>query len=68
MGTTGLQPFNVSKQKAFGTVMTHIPRITLQPFKEDASQIAARIVREATEDHCVLGGCRLCLGGMRTFN
>jgi hypothetical protein len=48
-GLAQLQPFNVSKQEAFGKIMTHIPRSVLQPFKEDVSQAAFRIVREATE-------------------
>lgn len=48
-GTTKLQPFNVSKQEAFGKVMEKIPRKAIHSFEEDASQSAARIVREATE-------------------
>jgi hypothetical protein len=44
-----LQPFHVGKQEVFGKVMTHIPTSRLRPFQEDASQSAARIVREATE-------------------
>jgi hypothetical protein len=44
-----LQPFHIGKQEVFGKVMTHIPTSRLKPFKEDASQAAARIVREATE-------------------
>jgi hypothetical protein len=49
-GSTELQPFLVAKQQVFGSVMKSIPRSRLKPFKEDASQAAARIVREATED------------------
>jgi hypothetical protein len=49
-GLAQLQPFNVSKQEAFGKVMEKIPRKALHLFKEDASQAAARIVRDATED------------------
>jgi hypothetical protein len=44
-----LHPFHVGKQEVFGKVMTHIPTSRLKPFKEDPSQAAARIVREATE-------------------
>jgi hypothetical protein len=46
-----LQPFHVGKREVFGKVMTHIPASRLRPYKEDASQAAARIVREATENH-----------------
>lgn len=49
-GLARLQPFNVSKQEAFGKIMTHIPRSALRQFKEDVSQAAFRIVREATEN------------------
>jgi hypothetical protein len=49
-GLTELQPLHVGKQEVFGKVMTHIPRSRLRPFNEDASQSAARIVSEATQD------------------
>jgi hypothetical protein len=49
MGGVKIQPFHVGKQETFGQVMPSIPRRVLKPFKEDASQAAARIVREATE-------------------
>jgi hypothetical protein len=44
-----IQFFSLSKQKLLGGVMCSIPCSTLSHFKEDASQAAARIVREATE-------------------
>ena len=43
-----IQAFNVSKQITLGPTVD-VPTSTLSPFKEDASQAAARIVREATE-------------------
>jgi hypothetical protein len=49
-GSTELQPFLVAKQQVFGTVMRSIPSSVLHPFKEDTSQVAARIAREATEN------------------
>jgi len=49
-GLAQLQPFNISKQEAFGKIMTHIPRSALRPFKEDVSQAAFRIVHDATEN------------------
>ena len=48
-GGIKLKPFHVGKQQTFGQVMTNIPRSVLKLFKEDASQSAAQIVREATE-------------------
>jgi len=48
--TADIQSFSLSKQKLLGPVMTKIPCSTLSIFKEDASQAAARIVREATRD------------------
>jgi hypothetical protein len=47
-GMAQLRVFIVSKQIQIGTVMS-VPSSRLFPFKEDASQAAARIVREATE-------------------
>jgi hypothetical protein len=43
-----LQLFHIGKQEFLGPVMK-VPRSRLKPFKEDASQAAARIVREATK-------------------
>ena len=48
-GMAELQPFHIGKQEPFGQVLK-VPRSRLRPFKEDASQAAARIVREATEE------------------
>jgi hypothetical protein len=48
--TADIQPFSLSKQMLLGTVMKGIPSSTLLHFKEDPSQAAAGIVREATED------------------
>jgi hypothetical protein len=48
-GLAQLQPFNISKQEAFGKIMTHVPRSVLHPFKEDVSQAAFRIVHQATD-------------------
>jgi hypothetical protein len=47
--TADVELFNVSKQQPMGYKMS-APTSTLFPFKEDASQAAARIVREATQD------------------
>jgi hypothetical protein len=44
-----IQLFSVSKQQPMDYKMS-VPLGVLSPFKEDASQAAARIVREATED------------------
>jgi len=49
--TAAIQPFSLSKQMLLGSVMKNISCSTLHHFKEDASQAAARIVREATEGH-----------------
>jgi hypothetical protein len=48
-GTAELRPFLIGKQQLFGTVVK-VPRVFLAPYKEDSSQAAARIVREATQD------------------
>jgi len=48
VGSTKVQPFSISKQMLFGNIVS-IPRRALHLFKEDDSQAAARIVREATE-------------------
>jgi hypothetical protein len=47
--TTAIQLFNISKQKLNGQPLEDIPCDTLLPFREDASEAAARIVREASE-------------------
>jgi hypothetical protein len=47
--TATIQSFNISKQQLLGQPLEDIPCDTLLPFEEDASQAAARIVREATE-------------------
>ncbi|MGD0793398.1 MAG: hypothetical protein ABR920_16645 [Terriglobales bacterium] len=47
--TAAIQSFNISKQQLLGQPIEDIPCDTLLPFEEDASQAAARIVREATE-------------------
>ena len=44
-----IQPFSLSRQMLIGAVMRGVPCSTLHHFKEDASQAAARIAREATE-------------------
>jgi hypothetical protein len=49
--TTAIQLFNISKQQLLGEPLEDIPCDTLLPFKEDASQAAARIAKEATEGH-----------------
>lgn len=47
-GAVELRLFNLSKRILVGQPIT-VPRTVLQPFKEDASQAAVRVVREATE-------------------
>lgn len=47
-GSVMVQRFNVSRQTLGDLVLT-VPTTSVAPFKEDASQAAARIVREATE-------------------
>jgi hypothetical protein len=49
--TADIQSFSLSKQMLLGRVLKGISCSTLIHFKEDASQAAARIVREATENH-----------------
>jgi hypothetical protein len=48
-GMVEVRIFLIGKQQLIGPV-TRVPRSRLKPFKEDASQAAARIVKEATED------------------
>jgi hypothetical protein len=43
-----IQAFSVSKQILLGATV-NVPTSMLIPFKEDANQAAARVVREATE-------------------
>jgi hypothetical protein len=47
--TADIQSFSLSRQMPLGAVLRGIPCSTLHHFKEDASQAAARIVKEATE-------------------
>src|SRR5437879_4192295 len=47
--TADIQAFSVSKQKLLGNILRVVPCTALLPFKEDASQAAVRVVREATE-------------------
>jgi hypothetical protein len=44
-----IQEFDVSKHRLTDATQVLVSCSTLSPFKEDASQAAARIVREATE-------------------
>jgi hypothetical protein len=44
-----IQGFSVSKQVLLEAPTLNVPANTLTPLKEDASQAAARIVREATD-------------------
>jgi hypothetical protein len=48
--TASIQSFNISRQKFVGKPLIGIPSSALLPWKEDASQAAARIVREAPEN------------------
>ena len=48
--TASIQSFNISRQKFVGKPLIGIPSSALLPWKEDTSQAAARIVREATEN------------------
>ena len=47
--TADIRAFSLSKQMLLGAVMKGIPCSILVHFKEDASQAAARIVKEATD-------------------
>jgi hypothetical protein len=47
--TAAIQLFNISKQQLLGQPIEDLPCDTLLPFEEDASQAAARILREASE-------------------
>jgi hypothetical protein len=49
--TADIEKFDVSKQKSLGDPVRSVATNKLSAYKEDASQAAARIVREAiTED------------------
>jgi hypothetical protein len=49
--TADIEKFNVSKQMSLGDPVRSVATDKLSPYKEDATQAAARIVREAaTED------------------
>jgi hypothetical protein len=49
--TADIEKFDVSKQKSLGDPIRTVATNKLSPYEEDASQAAARIVREAiTED------------------
>jgi hypothetical protein len=47
--TADIQPFSLSKQMLLGSVVKNISCSTLRHYKENPTQAAARIVREATE-------------------
>jgi hypothetical protein len=49
--SSDIQSFSLSRQMPLGAVIRGIACSTLHHFKEDPSQAAARIVREATENH-----------------
>jgi hypothetical protein len=49
--TADIEKFDVSKQRSLGDPIRTVAMNKLSPYKEDASQTSARIVREAaTED------------------
>ncbi len=48
--TTDIEKFDVSKQKSLGDPIRTVAMNKLTAYKEDASQTAARIVREATTE------------------
>ena len=48
--TADIEKFDVSKQKSLGDPIRTVAMNKLTAYKEDASQIAARIVREATTE------------------
>jgi hypothetical protein len=45
-----IQPFSLSKQTLMDGIFIKVPCSTLIPHQEDASQAAARIVKEATRN------------------
>jgi hypothetical protein len=48
--TADIEKFDVSSQKSLGDPLRAVALNKLSPYKEDASQAAARIVREATTE------------------
>ena len=48
--TADIEKFDVSKQKSLGDPIRTVAMNKLSAYKEDASQTAARIVREATTE------------------
>lgn len=48
--TADIEKFDVSKQKSLGDPVRSVATNKLRAYKEDASQAAARIVREATTE------------------
>jgi hypothetical protein len=48
--TADIEKFDVSKQKSLGDPIRTVAMNKLTAYKEDASQTAARIVREATTE------------------
>jgi hypothetical protein len=48
--TADVEKFDVSKQKSLGDPIRSVAITKLSAYKEDASQTAARIVREATTE------------------
>jgi hypothetical protein len=48
--TADVEKFDVSKQKSLGDPIRSVAITKLSAYKEDASQAAARIVREATTE------------------
>jgi hypothetical protein len=48
--TADIEKFDVSKQKSLGDPLRTVATNKLTAYKEDASQTAARIVREATTE------------------
>jgi hypothetical protein len=48
--TADIEKFDISKQKSLGDPVRSVAVNKLTAYKEDASQTAARIVRETTEE------------------
>ncbi len=48
--TADIEKFDVSSQKSVGDPIRSVALNKLSPYKEDASQAAARTVREATTE------------------
>jgi len=49
--TADIEKFNVSKQMSLGDPVRSVATDKLSPYKEDATQAAARIVREAATEY-----------------